>query len=226
MSDSTPIPNCQAYDPSIANEYGYRPSLAAGIVFCALFGVSMILHTVQATFQRTWWCYVFSVGCLAPTFFTAGTYVILGQFIQFIGPESSFLTPNLYLWVFCTCDIISLVVQAIGGGMAATALSANSDTTPGTDIMVAGVVFQMAAITVFLACAVDFMHRVMRRRLAYLITREMRVLLAATAFSITCVYVRSIYRTIELVQGWTGYLITHERYFIALDGAMMAAAFN
>ncbi|KKK14893.1 hypothetical protein AOCH_006824, partial [Aspergillus ochraceoroseus] len=160
----------------------------------------------------------------APTFFTAGTYVILGQFIQFIGPESSFLTPNLYLWVFCTCDIISLVVQAIGGGMAATALSANSDTTPGTDIMVAGVVFQMAAITVFLACAVDFMHRVMRRRLAYLITREMRVLLAATAFSITCVYVRSIYRTIELVQGWTGYLITHERYFIALDGAMMAAA--
>lgn len=49
-------------------------------------------------------------------------------------------------------------------------------------------------------------------------------LMAAMAFSITCIYIRSIYRTIELLQGWSGYLITHERFFIALDGAMMAPA--
>jgi hypothetical protein len=47
--------------------------------------------------------------------------------------------------------------------------------------------------------------------------------------SIVCIYIRSIYRTIELSQGWSGYLITHESYFIALDGAMMifsVAVFN
>jgi hypothetical protein len=42
--------------------------------------------------------------------------------------------------------------------------------------------------------------------------------------SLLCIYLSSIYRTIELSQGWTGYLITHERYFIALDGAMMVIA--
>lgn len=49
-------------------------------------------------------------------------------------------------------------------------------------------------------------------------------LFAAMIFSVLCVYVRSIYRTIELAQGWDGYLITTQRYFIALDGAMMVAA--
>lgn len=29
---------------------------------------------------------------------------------------------------------------------------------------------------------------------------------------------------IELSQGWTGYVITHEVYFIVLDGAMMVIA--
>lgn len=38
------------------------------------------------------------------------------------------------------------------------------------------------------------------------------------------IYIRSIYRTIELLQGWTGYLITHEIYFIVLDGTMMVLA--
>lgn len=42
--------------------------------------------------------------------------------------------------------------------------------------------------------------------------------------SVLCVYVRSIYRTVELLQGWKGFLITRERYFVALDGAMMVVA--
>jgi len=42
--------------------------------------------------------------------------------------------------------------------------------------------------------------------------------------SVVLIVIRSIYRTIELLQGWTGYLITTERYFIVLDGAMMVGA--
>ena len=49
-------------------------------------------------------------------------------------------------------------------------------------------------------------------------------LLGAMVLSVLSIYVRSIYRTIELSQGWSGYLITTERYFIALDGSMMVVA--
>ncbi|KAA8646193.1 hypothetical protein EYZ11_010053 [Aspergillus tanneri] len=160
---------------------------------------------------------------IAPTFFTAGIYILLGRFIQMLGRESSILSPNLYLWIFCTCDVVSLVVQAIGGGMASSESDkVGGNTAPGTHIMVAGIVFQMFSITVFVACAADFVRRVIRYRLLESTSGSIYPLLGAMVFSVLCIYVRSIYRTIELSEGWTGYLITTERYFIALDGAMMA----
>ncbi|XHF97643.1 hypothetical protein AWENTII_001221 [Aspergillus wentii] len=247
---------CHPFINGLHTSYGYVPSLAAGIVFCVLFGLSMLVHLVQMVWKKQWWCCVFSIGCMvevlgwaartwsaecpynanaflmqistliiAPTFFTAGIYVLLGRFIQILGRESSCLSPNLYLWIFCTCDVISLVVQAIGGGIASVAANAvDGDTAPGTHIMVAGIVFQLASITVFVLCAADFVRRTLRRRLLQSLTGTVVPLLGAMVFSVLCIYVRSIYRTIELSEGWSGYLITTERYFIALDGAMMVAA--
>lgn len=162
----------------------------------------------------------------APTFFTAGIYVLLGRFIQHFGPESSILSPKLYLWIFCTCDVISLIVQAAGGGMASSESGTpGGDTAPGTNTMVAGIVFQLASITIFVICAADFLRRVTRLGHFAAITKgPLGLLLGAMVFSVVCIYIRSIYRTIELVQGWEGYLITHESYFIGLDGAMMVLA--
>ncbi|KAG2412267.1 hypothetical protein HFD88_009824 [Aspergillus terreus] len=248
--------SCHALIDGIGTPYGYQPSEAAGIAFLVLFGLSMIVHTVQFAWSKTWWCAVFSIGCLteilgwagrtwssqcpynmtaflmqistliiAPVFFTAGVYVLLGRFIQILGRESSIMSPKMYLWVFCTCDVISLVIQAIGGGLASVESNKiNGNTAPGTHIMVAGIVFQMFSITVFVVCAADHVRRVLRLRLWKSVDGSFLPLFGAMVFSVLCIYVRSIYRTIELAEGWSGYLITTERYFIALDGAMMVAA--
>jgi tellurite resistance protein TehA-like permease len=56
---------CHSYIHGIDTAYGYTPSMAAGIVFCVLFGLSMCVHTAQFVWKRTWWCAVFSVGCLS-----------------------------------------------------------------------------------------------------------------------------------------------------------------
>jgi hypothetical protein len=90
--------------------------------------------------------------------------------------------------------------------------------------MVAGIVFQLFSITIFVICAADFVRRCIRLRLLQNLTGSAIPLFAATILSVVCIYIRSIYRTIELSQGWSGYLITHESYFIALDGAMMIVA--
>ncbi|KAJ5591562.1 RTA1-domain-containing protein [Penicillium hispanicum] len=270
---------CKAYQEAYSTSYGYIPSEAAGIAFCVLFGLSMTAHTVQFCWKRTWWCCLFSIGCLgeligwagrtwsaecpynsnafmiqistliigaykpiqihapwsianlrprttAPVFFTGGIYVLLGRFIQLFGRECSMLTPKLYVWIFCTCDVVSLIVQAVGGGMASSESNdTNGDTAVGTNIMVAGVVIQLISISVFVFFAVDFARR--SARLGYLqpaLKGPIGTLMGTMVLSVVCIYIRSIYRTIELAQGWTGYLITHESYFIGLDGVMMVIA--
>lgn len=90
--------------------------------------------------------------------------------------------------------------------------------------MVGGIVFQLFSITIFVICAADFVRRTLTYGLLERVTGTIAPLFAAMIFSVLCIYARSIYRTIELAQGWDGYLITNERYFIALDGAMMVAA--
>lgn len=56
---------CVPYNPAQRTAYGYVPSLAAGIVYCVLFGLSMIAHTFQAIKTRALWNLVFAVGCLS-----------------------------------------------------------------------------------------------------------------------------------------------------------------
>ena len=86
--------------------------------------------------------------------------------------------------------------------------------------MVAGILFQMASIAVFTALGVNFLIRVRKA----VFPRKLKLLVATTSLSVVAIFVRSVYRCVELLQGWTGYLITHEEYFIALDGALMVLA--
>lgn len=93
----------------------------------------------------------------------------------------------------------------------------------------------MAAMIVFTVLVLDFMRRVFVKT-SYLESKNIRPahhgslprsyiwLLASVFISLTMIFVRSIYRTVELIQGWDGYLITHERFFIGLDAATMIIA--
>jgi hypothetical protein len=161
---------------------------------------------------------------LAPVFFTAGLYILLGRLIMVAGRESSYLSPKAYLWIFCVADVISLLMQAAGGGLASIESSAQKSTALGSNLMLAGIVFQTFSITVFVICAVDFVRRTSRRHLIDPYRKSLTPMLYAMFFSLTCIYIRSIYRVVELAQGWAGFLITHQIYFVILDGMMMALA--
>ena len=54
--------------------------------------------------------------------------------------------------------------------------------------------------------------------------KEVKLVAIATSISVLLIFIRSIYPTIELSQGWSGFLITHEGYFIALGGTTMILA--
>lgn len=164
---------------------------------------------------------------IAPVFFSAALYVLLGRLIVGLGPRSSLLTAKWYAIIFCTCDVASLVVQAVGGAKASEA-DTDEEMNLGTHIMVGGIGFQLLTMTLFGGLFADFLWRVLGRGaggdLRGQVTGGMRRVLAALLVSFVMIYVRSVYRTIELAQGWRGFLITHEAYFIALDAAIMVVA--
>ena len=245
------LTGCHAYIPGILSAYGYLPHLAVGIVFCILFGASFILQLFRGTRYRRWTCYCLFVGALveflgwagrtwnskcpynkaaflmqistlviAPIFFAAAIYLVLARLIVRRGRQFSLLKPKAYLWVFCSCDVISLFIQASGGGLASAEANTNKNTNPGTHFIVAGILFQLLSMTVFSACFAYFLYQSRRIRTP----KNEKLVIASMTLALVCVYIRSAYRTVELFQGWTGYLITHERYFASLDAGMMAVA--
>ncbi|KIP03965.1 hypothetical protein PHLGIDRAFT_20109 [Phlebiopsis gigantea 11061_1 CR5-6] len=174
---------------------------------------------------------------IAPTPLVAANFVILGQLILRLGPAYSRLSAKWYTIVFCTCDLIALVIQAVGGASASTAVNKNEDPNKGGHIMLAGIVFQMAAITVYVALASEFILRYAYNRPVRKVKMEsydasddapldkkLKLMLLSLALSSLLIFIRSVYRTIELTDGWDGKIISTEVLFNVLDGAMIALA--
>jgi uncharacterized membrane protein len=87
---------------------------------------------------------------LAPSFLAASVYLTLKHLVIFFGPEHSILKPRLYPWLFVGCDIGSIVLQAIGGGVAASAGTKEDRKllNTGNGLIVAGIAFQVATMTI------------------------------------------------------------------------------
>ncbi|BGP39118.1 hypothetical protein JCM10450v2_003072 [Rhodotorula kratochvilovae] len=162
---------------------------------------------------------------LAPCFFSATIYGLLGMIVRALGARYSCLRPSLYLWLFCLADLVAIVIQAIGGASAALALKNDKSSKPGTHIMVAGIAFQLACMLVFSVLALDVYRRARADR-SYRERRHAQEgrlsrLGWGLAWATAWIVIRGIYRTVELAEGWSGYLITHEPYFAVLDSTAM-----
>lgn len=92
--------------------------------------------------------------------------------------------------------------------------------------MVVGIVTQLVSTCVF-GVLLSFVF--FRGWAAIRAERRLTLVAVATMGSVACMIVRGVYRSIELLQGWRGELITDEKYVVALEGSMMfiaVAVFN
>ncbi|EAL20696.1 hypothetical protein CNBE0610 [Cryptococcus deneoformans B-3501A] len=185
----------------------------------------------------------------------AWDYTILGIAIQNLGRQYSILAPKAYVALFVTCDVISLILQAVGGGWAAS--SEFPVPKSPTNIMVAGIIFQLVSMIIFSLLACDFMYRAWKkkpyqRKLRQVVdepigetgsgategtegekydeversavVRGWWWVMAGTAICSLMIIIRGVYRSVELVQGWNGYVISREVYQDCLDGIPMFIA--
>jgi hypothetical protein len=123
----------------------------------------------------------------------------------------------------------------MGGGMASAATHQSKNPAVGNHIMLAGLAFQVFTLLIFILLAVDFAFKTIRRvrtlkedaldptHAKLRASFKFKGFLVALIFATLCIFTRSVYRVAELSEGWTGHLISTQKYFIGLEGAIVAA---
>ena len=188
---------------------------------------------------------------LAPSFLAAGIYLTLKHAAIQSGREHSKVKPEWYPWIFVGCDGLSILIQAVGGGVAAAAGSPRNRTlaNTGDDLIMAGIAFQIFAMLVFGVLAFDFYRSKKKAARAYQPVHKSQrdtsvssTINAAEShpthlssrrniifyWAISCAYVviliRCIYRIHEMAGGWGNPRMRDEPLFLILDGMMIVLA--
>ncbi|EMD37789.1 hypothetical protein CERSUDRAFT_114448 [Gelatoporia subvermispora B] len=160
---------------------------------------------------------------LSPCAFIATEYMIFGRLASYLdGDQYLPISPRKIARTFVISDVITFSVQ--GGGSGFTTSQSQSLLKLGQDIFLAGLILQLISFSVFVAMYVRFLLLV--RKSEPLLWhddqnkpwyKDWRCLAYAILISSIGVFVRCMYRVIELSQGFTGHLTTTESYFYALD---------
>jgi len=134
--------------------------------------------------------------------------------------------------------VISLILQAGGGALAAWYAQQEKMPDNGNYTMIGGLGFQAFTLMVFLVFSADFGIRTIRRYRRGgsntlnedLASRRLRSskrfqgLLFSLAFSALLIFMRSLYRVAELSEGWKGHLMTTEKFVMWLEAIPVAVA--
>ncbi|QRV77447.1 RTA1-like protein [Ceratobasidium sp. AG-Ba] len=181
-----------------------------------------------------------STTIIAPSFMTAAMFLILPKIINELGPQYSRMSPRLYSIIFIAADVSALVIQAVGGALASIADTLEG-ANQGSHIMLAGIIIQLVAIVLFTFLAVEFIIRYSYNRPARksavpepeifqkfqgweVVSRGVVSMLIGLGIAIVFMVIRSVYRTIELTDGWNGTIISTEKWFNWFDGMPIVIA--
>ncbi|KAF4575036.1 RTA-like protein [Pleurotus pulmonarius] len=166
--------------------------------------------------------YLFVV--LSPCAFIAATYVLLGRLAAFIDcDEYLIVRPRRITIAFVTSDIVTFLIQAAGGGVSASSRDLHTNEI-GSHIFLAGLAAQLVSFIVFTIIFLLFLYRVYTRRQEIWNIdsnkawyNDWRALGCALVISCIGILIRSVFRTIELSEGFAGPLATSEKLFYCLD---------
>ena len=141
--------------------------------------------------------------------------------VIYLGPQYARFPPKFYLWTFVPCDILSLVLQGVGGALSSVS---SGGSRAAINVAVTGLSFQVFTLCVFIALAAEYGFRVQRARRRETQTekiplrRSFKIFVGFLSASTLLILVRCAYRIAELSDGYRGPLIHDQGLFIALEG--------
>ncbi|KAH6719353.1 RTA-like protein [Leptodontidium sp. MPI-SDFR-AT-0119] len=160
---------------------------------------------------------------VAPALFAASIYMELGRIVILVDGESHILIKKKWLTKIFVCgDVLSFFMQGAGGGIQASGTASALST--GTHIITGGLFVQVFFFACFITVAVHF-DRAMTKdhtHRAQLAVPWRKHLIAMYIVSVL-IMIRSVFRVVEYIQGFSGYLLSHEVYLYVFDSVLMFA---
>ncbi|KAI1478991.1 hypothetical protein K445DRAFT_329050 [Daldinia sp. EC12] len=161
---------------------------------------------------------------IAPTFMAASIYMILGRIVELTDGESHTLIRRRWLTkVFVTGDVISLLFQSSGGGLMAVG---GSSMEIGENLIIVGLFVQLAFFGAFVILAGVFHYRMNKTPTFQASLPQVRwqhYLVTLYVVGVI-IWVRSLFRVIEYLQGNDGTLSRSEVYLYIFDAALVLIA--
>ncbi|PYI07199.1 RTA1-domain-containing protein [Aspergillus sclerotiicarbonarius CBS 121057] len=160
---------------------------------------------------------------VAPVFFCSAIYVLLSQVINHIDASISRFNPKYFYWIFIPCDIISLILQAVGGALSCVGQTTDAINV-GVNISMAGLIFQVITLAIFCGLFLDYLNACWRSPARKAVNRPMKIFLIFMFSSVFLILLRCVYRIVELHAGYFSPTFRDESLFIALESGVMCAA--
>ncbi|CAA7271290.1 unnamed protein product [Cyclocybe aegerita] len=150
-----------------------------------------------------------STTVLGPTPLLAANFVIFGRITRQLGPAYSRIRPRTYTALFCGIDVVSLLVQGGGGGIASSAKD-QEGAQLGSNVMLGGIILQVVAILGFSITAIEYLVRYNKRSpfrgdimrdaatadaedgVRGRFRRELKIMVYALAVSIIVLFIRQV----------------------------------
>lgn len=174
---------------------------------------------------------------LGPTLVCIGLYLTLKHAVTALNPSLSRIPPRVYPLIFVPADVSCLVIQAIGGGIAASAgRDSYSLLQHGNRTIMAGIVLQVIVLAAFGAMAGDYFFRAGRYfrsgtvapehqgGAALLADKKFRTFVWAMVVAYAGLLIRCIYRIAEMAGGWGNHIMQDEPSFVVLESFMVLIA--
>ncbi|TDL29586.1 RTA1-like protein [Rickenella mellea] len=161
---------------------------------------------------------------LSPCAFIASDYILLGRMARSLNAGKHLLIPPTRITAFfITSDVTTFLIQAAGGSISIAANDIKTNKL-GSNVFLAGLVLQLVSFLGFTSVYLLWLYRVRRyepetwrRDSSNPWHRDWRTLAGALVISCIGILIRSVYRTIELSQGFKGRIATVEAFFYAFD---------
>lgn len=162
-------------------------------------------------------------------------YLTLKHAALAINPELSRIPAKWYPRIFLPADLSCLIVQAIGGGIAAAAGHTNQKLQEsGNRAIIAGIVLQVVVLGFFGIMGADYLVRAAKwvkkpeaqgtPGLANWQNRNFRMFITAVSVAYIAIFIRCIYRIAEMAGGWGNHIMQDEPSFLVLDATLVLVA--